>query len=96
MDQDEFPVMLERKLKLRVNVNQALVDIKIEVGYPYRIKSDMDAAACPVSIRGDIGRVADIHGIDSIGAVQQALKFLDQYLRASAERQFYWPDGEPF
>jgi hypothetical protein len=94
--QDEFPVLAERHLRLRESVHTRPVELVIQIGYPYWTRPDIEAA-CPVAVRGAVGRVNDIRGIDPMGAVAQAIKFIETYLQdASESGRLFWPDGEAY
>jgi hypothetical protein len=93
---DSFPVIIERRLKMRTAPGADLVDVIIEIGQPYWTIAGGEAA-CPVAIRGAIGRVQDIHSIDPMAAMGQAIAFVDIYLkRSSGGTKFYWPTGEEY
>ena len=93
---DEFPVLIARRLKLRPAPGDALTDIIVEIGHPYWIEPDVEAA-CPVAIRGAVGRVNDIRGIDPISAMKQAISFVEKYLEHPAGgEEIFWPDGESY
>ena len=93
---NQFPVLVERRLKIRFVSSGKEKDIVIEIGQPYRVGSDEDAA-CPVAIRGLFERLADIHGIDAMDALRLAIEFVEKTLRGkSGELQIFWPNGEPY
>jgi hypothetical protein len=93
---DQFPVLLERHLKMLRNANGAFVDVVVEIGYPYWTDLGLEAA-CPVAIRGAVGRVNDIRSIDPLGAMREAIRFAETYLEHPADdMKFFWPDGEPY
>jgi hypothetical protein len=95
IEDDRFPVLLERRLKMRRPPNAEETEIVVEIGYPYSRDQGLQAA-CPVAFRGDIGRVHDIHGIDPMHAVKSAILFTESYLRPGGNARFYWPDGDVF
>jgi hypothetical protein len=93
---DEFPVLMERLLKLRSSQDGCLSDVVVQIGYPVWTEHNVEAA-CPVAFRGGIGRVNDIRGIDPISAMKQAITFVETYLtRSEAGDKFFWPDGEEY
>jgi hypothetical protein len=93
--EDNFPVLMERPLK-RERGEKSLVNIVIQIGYPKWKVQDIEAC-CPVAIRGDIGRVQDIVGIDPIDAMKNAITFIDSYFKHNNEKiKVYWPDGEEY
>jgi len=93
---DQFQVLMERHLKLQRSPNGPLTDVVIQLGYPRWTELNVEAA-CPVAIRGDIGRVSDIRGIDPINAVKQAIAFVEKYLdRSATDEKVFWPDGEEY
>jgi hypothetical protein len=93
---DEFPVLITRRLKFRRKLGEALTDIIVEIGHPYWIESDVEAA-CPVAIRGAIGRVNDIRSIDPMSAMKQAISFVEKYLEHPTDgEKIFWPDGESY
>jgi len=97
MDHDStFPVIIERRLTMRESANAAPANIVIEIGQPYWIIAGREAA-CPVAIRGTVGRVEDIRGIDPMSSMQQAISFVEIYLEHRASKaKFFWPNGEPY
>jgi hypothetical protein len=93
---DLFPVLITRRLKMRRSPSDALVDVVIEIGAPYWTDPDVEAA-CPVAIRGTVGRVNDIRGIDPMSAMKQAISFVEAYLdQPDGDEKFYWSDGEGY
>jgi len=91
-----FPVLITRHLKMQRSPSDALVDVVVEIGHPYWTEPDVEAA-CPVAIRGTVGRVNDIRGIDPMSAMKQAINFVETYLDGSAgDEKFFWPNGEEF
>lgn len=93
---DQFPVLIERRLKMQSALNEALADIVVEIGHPYWSEPGIEAA-CPVAIRGTVGRVNDIRGIDPMSAMKQAIDFVETYLGHPADDlKLFWPDGEPY
>lgn len=93
---DQFPVLFERRLKMRRSPNESFTDIIVEIGHPYWVEPDRQAA-CPVAIRGYIEQVNDIHSIDFISAMKEAIKFVDTFLEQPAHGEtFFWPDGEEY
>lgn len=96
MESNQFPVLIERQLKVQRAPGGALADVVIEIGQPYWTDPGIEAA-CPVAIRGLVGRVNDIHGIDPMSAMKQAIDFIETYLSHPADdMKFFWPDGEPY
>jgi hypothetical protein len=93
---NQSSVLVQRRLKIRVPSSGEERDIVIEIGQPYRVGSDEDAA-CPVAIRGLFERLADIHGIDAMDALRLAIEFVEKTLRGKSEElQILWPNGEPY
>ena len=91
-----FPVLIARRLKLRRSPNDAPVEVVVEIGQPYWTEPELEAA-CPVAIRGTVGRVNDIRGIDPMSAMKQAINFVETYLNQPAgDEKFFWPSGEEF
>jgi len=96
MESNFFPVLIERQLRARRSGDSELTEVVIEIGQPYWTDPGIEAA-CPVAIRGTVGRVNDIHGIDPMSAMKQAIDFVEAYLSHPAdELKFFWPDGEPY
>ncbi|MFC5771130.1 DUF6968 family protein [Thauera sinica] len=96
LNDDRFPVLIERRLKMQRSTNDDLIEIVVEIGTPYWTKPDIEAA-CPVAIRGCLGRVNDIRGIDPLNAMKQAISFVEIYLdRSTNSEKFFWPDGEEY
>ena len=93
---DQFPVLIARHLKFRRSPSDSLIDVVVEIGHPYWSELDVEAA-CPVAIRGTVGRVNDIRGIDPMSAMKQAINFVETYLdHPAAGEQFFWPNGENY
>jgi hypothetical protein len=71
-------------------------DIRIEIGFPRPTGSD-EQAACSVLIRGLMSDAIDIHGSDSLSAMQCAMKFAESELEALPETMaVQWPGGEAY
>lgn len=95
-EQDIFPVLMERHLKLQHTPRDSFAEIIVQIGYPKWTVPDIEAC-CPVAIRGDIGRVKDIAGIDPIDAMKNAVTFLESYLKQkNSEIKVFWPNGEEY
>lgn len=93
---DHFPVIIERHLLKRTAPSALPIEVTIEIGRPYWTTPNVEAA-CPVAIRGDIGRVNDIHGIDPMSAMKLALQFAEHHLASPPEGvKYFWPDGEEY
>lgn len=91
-----FPVLIARRLKMQRSLGEPLVDVVLEIGHPYWTEPDVEAA-CPVAIRGTVGRVNDIRGIDLMSAMKQAINFVETYLdHPAGDQKFFWPNGEEF
>jgi hypothetical protein len=61
-----------------------------------RFKFDAGAAACTIQLEGDVMRHVEVHGIDSLHALSQALD-IDPLLRGLSDKyDFYWATGEPY
>ncbi len=76
--------------------SDALIDVVVEIGTPYWTEPDVEAA-CPVAIRGTVGRVNDIRGIDPMSAMKQAISFVEAYLdHPVGDEKFFWSDGEGY
>jgi hypothetical protein len=96
MTENEFPSIVERRLVLHDISADSKRQIRLVVGCPYWTEPEMEAA-CPVAIYGYLGRLADIHGIDPMGALTLAIKFLDDLLEGLPENLVvYWPSGDPY
>ena len=93
---DNFPVFIERRLKLQRSPTDATVDIVVEIGQPYWTLPGREAA-CPVAIRGCVGRVKDIRSIDPLSAMKQSIQFVETYLDSLPNgEKLFWPDGEEY
>jgi len=94
--EDSFPVFIERRLKLRRSEAEADVDVVVEIGKPYWTEPGIEAA-CPVAIRGCVGRVNDIRSIDPLSAMKQSIQFVEKYLEGPRKgEKLFWPDGEEY
>jgi hypothetical protein len=57
---------------------------------------DAGAAACTVQLEGEVMRHVEVHGIDALHALSQALD-IDPLLRGLSDKyDFYWATGEPY
>lgn len=93
---DSFPVMITRHLKLQRAPGDELIDLVIEIGQPHWTELNIEAA-CPVAIRGTVGRVNDICSIDPMSAMKQAIAFVETYLDSpTGGEKYFWPDGESY
>ena len=93
---DLFPVLIMRRLKMQRSPSDALIDVVVEIGTPDWTEPDVEAA-CPVAIRGTVGRVNDIRGIDPMSAMKQAISFVEAYLdHPVGDEQFFWSNGEGY
>ena len=93
---DGFDVLIERRLLVKTEGDPSPKNISIEIGHPYWTIDGIEAA-CPVAIRGLIGRTRDIRGIDPMDSLKQALQFVDTYLSGvSCAPLITWPDGEAY
>lgn len=95
MIDDRFPVIVERRLKIRSSVDDQEKDLLVRIGKPYMTESNGDAV-CPVAIDGLFGRLPDIRGVDEMDALRLALELVENTLRERAGEQVFWPDGEPY
>lgn len=96
MSTDDFPVLMERHLKLRSIPDGMISDIVIQVGYPVWIQPNLEAS-CAVAIRGVAGRMMDIRGVDPIDAMKNVMLFIESYLEdGQGEVRFFWPNGEKY
>ncbi|MBK6897121.1 MAG: hypothetical protein IPH06_11070 [Alphaproteobacteria bacterium] len=92
---NDFMVCFERRLKLQ-RTPDSILDIVIQIGYPRWTEPDIEVR-CPVAIRGDVGRVKDIAGIDPIDAMKNAISFVESYLKQiDSQTKVLWPDGEAY
>jgi hypothetical protein len=96
MTENDFPSIVERRLVLHDISADRKGEIRLVIGCPYWTEPEMEAA-CPVAIYGYLGRLADIRGIDPMGALSLAIKFLDGLLEGLPENMVvYWPSGDPY
>jgi len=93
---DDFPVFLERHLKLQSAPDEPMTDVIIQVGYPVWVQQGLEAS-CPVAIRGVAGRTPHIRGVDQMDAMKNALIFIETYLTdRQGKPTFFWPNGEKY
>jgi len=93
---DRFPVVIERRLLKFRAPGASPVEMTIEIGQPYWTVPNVEAA-CPVAIRGGIGRVNDIRGIDPMSAMKFAIAFVESYLDSPPDgEKYFWLDGEEY
>lgn len=93
---DDFPVLMERHLKLQSTLGEPMSDVVIQVGYPAWVQHGLEAS-CPVSIRGVPGRTPNIRGVDPMDAMKNAMIFIETYLTdRQGKAKFFWPNGEEY
>lgn len=96
MTKNDFPSIVERRLVLHDISSGKKGEIRLVIGCPHWTDPEMEAA-CPVAIYGYFGRLTDIRGIDPMGALTLAIKFLDDLLKGlPANMAVYWPSGESY
>jgi hypothetical protein len=72
------------------------VSVTVRLGQPYWV-TEGEEAACMLSLDGLYGRQPDIHGIDPLDAIRNAVILAENLLKgASDEYELYWPNGEPY
>lgn len=92
----DFPVLMERRLKLRPALGEPHSDLVIQVGYPVWIQQDFEAS-CSVAIRGIAGPILNIGGVDPIDAMKNVMIFIENYLdNPKGGAKFLWPNGEEY
>jgi len=92
----EFDKVAERVLILFDEVTRRQTRISVQIGRPYWTTPDVEAA-CPVAIEGLLERRKDIRGIDTLQALELAIKFADSYLADLPRNQkLTWLDGESY
>lgn len=91
-----FPVLVERRLKMKVSNSDVPKDVIIQIGHPRAVGPQGDAD-CPVAVRGLYDDLPPIRGIDSLDALRIAINFVERLLRdKKAQAKLYWPDGEEY
>jgi hypothetical protein len=95
MKNDQFTVLVERRLKIRTLSDGKEADLVIRIGMPRVIEANGDAV-CPVSIDGLFGRLPDIRGIDEMDALRSAIELVEKSLRGRTAEEIMWPDGQPY
>jgi hypothetical protein len=70
-------------------------EIVIEIGCPFWTQEE-EEAACPVAIRGLLGRVQDIRGADPMSAMKFAIRFVESCLKPHPGEKLFWMSGEEF
>ena len=69
--------------------------VEIKLGRPYWTQQDLEAA-CPVVVEGLLLLPTEVHGIDPLNAIQNAILFVDSCLAGNLQGQLLWPDGQPY
>ena len=87
---------MQRELILKQQQTRSQKTLKVRIGVPRRTGRGREAM-CPIVIKGVIGLVADIHGVDSMQAIYHALAFTDSVIKNLAPTgKLSWPNGEPY
>jgi len=93
---EEFAVVVERRLVLEDSGTGQKGEIRIAIGQPYWCDPGVDAA-CPVALYGYCGRLADIRGIDPMSALTLTIQFVETLLKGLSENlKVYWPSGDAY
>lgn len=96
MMQEEFPILVERKLVLHDRSTGQKGEIRLAIGQPYWSDPGMEGS-CPVALYGYHGRLADIRGIDPLSALVLAIQLLESLLKGLPENlTVYWPSGQTY
>jgi len=67
--------------------------ITVMVGHPR--SEGKDFATCSVVVDGLFEKLQDIHGIDELDALRNAVNFVEKIIDdAQADYELFWPDGE--
>lgn len=93
----------QRELLFARKGEQRKSNLTVRVSAPYLVQRtrggttlDPGAAACEIAFDGLGIENIELHGIDTIHALAQAID-IDKYLRGFEGRlDFYWPTGEPY
>ena len=92
----KFPVLVERRLRMKRVSSGKESEVVIRIGHPKVINSQGDAD-CPVAIEGLFTELPPMRGIDPMDSLRQAIRFVERLIRDKAsEAKFYWPDGEEY
>ena len=87
----------ERRLVAIERATGARSPITLRIAAPEPWGDDGAAAGCRVEIAGLLENVIPVISIDDIHALQQACKFLDDYLMAKRDvLDVQFPTGEPY
>lgn len=96
MTQENFPILVERKLVLHDRGTGQKGEIRLAIGQPYWSDPGMEGS-CPIALYGYHGRLADIRGIDPLSALALAIPFLESLLKGLPESlSVHWPSGEAY
>lgn len=103
MHDEDDDVVVQRELRFSRKGRSDRATLVVKVGAPYLLNQtdrgvalDAGAAACTVTLQGILADKIEIHGIDLLHALAQAVD-IDRYLKGmSAEYDFYWPNGEAY
>lgn len=96
VERTDFEKVGERVLMLCDNATGQRRPITIQIGRPYWVKSNIEAA-CPAAIEGLLERRSDIRGVDTFQALSEAIRFINNYLSESPKGYTVcWPDGSDY
>jgi hypothetical protein len=91
-----FISIAERHLYFKNATGGLEKEVILRIGAPYNRK-DGPGAACPVEILGIVGRTRDIVGIDTLHALESAVKFSQSFIDdPGVYEKLVWPDGQPY
>ena len=94
---DDTRWIAERRLVAIDRATGERTPITLRIAAPEPWGDDGAAAACRVEIAGLLTNVKPVVGIDGVQALQQACKFLDDYLAAKSDvLDVRFPTGEPY
>ncbi len=92
----KFPVLVERRLRMKRPSSGKKSDIVIRIGHPKVINSEGDAD-CPVAIDGLFDELPPMRGIDAMDSLRLAIRFAERLLQDRSDgAKFYWPNGEEY
>lgn len=96
-------VVAQRELLFRRKGTSAMSELHVRIGVPTAVDRtstgkllDAGSAVCTIAFDGLGIKDIEVHGVDTLHALAQAIE-VDKYLRGMAKSfEFFWPSGEPY
>jgi hypothetical protein len=93
----------QRDLLFSKKGSSAKVELRVRIGLPRVVNRtstgvllDPGSAVCTIVFEGLGIKDIEVHGVDTLHALAQAVE-IDKYLRGMTKNlDFFWPSGEPY